>query len=712
MKPASGWFWVLLLAACLSWAGGAEAAKDPPSGKVTLNFVNADISAVIKAMSEMTGRTFVVDPRVKGTLNITSPKPLPTSVAYDIMLATLRMQGYAAVQSDGVVRVVPEADAKFYAQPVSKRSRRSRVGGEMVTRVFTMHHVPALQLLAALRPLVGPNSTMNADSATNTLVVTDYADNINRLAQVIDNLDVADIEEPVLIPLKYVSADQVAALVSRVFSPTRGPGVGGTAFDQPQVEVDDRSNSLIVRSRDPSMVSRVQSLVASLDQPTPVAGNVHVIYLKNANATDVAKTLRDIMSGDTSPLSPSQGTSTATTTTAGAQAHTPMAASSSKGQVSGPGMIQADGATNALIITAPEAIYENLKKVVDKLDVRRAQVLVEAIIAEVSEDKAAQFGIQWMHVGSNGIVGFGNSGTNNIGVLSSNPANALTGATQGLNIGLGGGLKTLVDQTTGTTVANGVTTTTVLTPAVQVYSLGVLATALQNKAGANILSTPTLLTLDNEEAKISVGSNVPFATGSYTNTGASSTSVSPFTTYQRTDVGLTLKVKPQISQGGTVMLKISEEVSKLQPSTNPTLAATDKRSLDTSVLVNDGQIIVLGGLIEDEVDNTEDRVPLLGDIPLLGRLFRYNTREHKKTNLMIFLRPVIIRNAADAAAVTNPRYDYILGKQKGSGPGHDVILPDMPPPTLDELPKSGQAAPAVQDKADTSPRQETTPVKP
>jgi len=666
--------YVLVLSMNLFWAGAAVAAKDPPKGWITLNFVNADISSVIEAMSEMTGRTFVVDPRVKGTLKITSPRPVSPLVAYDIVLSALRMQGYAAVQVDGVVRIVPEADAKFYATPAMGKTRGNRAGGEMITRVFTLRHESAIQLLAALRPLIGASGTFNADAESNTLIVTDYADNLARLEHVVANLDIPTVDEPVLIPLKYASAGDISALVTRVFMPAAGQGTGGAMFDLLQVGVDDRSNSLIVRGRDRSLIGKVQNLAASLDVPTPVAGNVHVIYLKNAQALEVAKTLRNILTADTS--SPAQ--------TAGAQPPAAQAARSSSRQELGAGMIQADLGSNALIITAPEAVFANLKAVVEKLDVRRAQVLVEALIAEVAADKAAEFGIQWLFLdglnnsGNSAIGAFGNtSSTSNIGALASNPA----AIAQGFNLGLVKGV--------------------INVPGIgEIVNLAALARALVTTANATILSAPTLLTLDNEESKISVGSNVPFLTGQFTLTGNSNTA-SPFQTIERRDVGLTLRVKPQISQGGTVRLQIFQELSKVrQGSTDPTLATTDKRTLESTVLVDDGQIIVMGGLIQDTVQEGEDSVPLLGDLPFLGNLFRYNTRNHSRNNLMIFLRPVVVRNAEDAAAVTNPRYDYILGKQKTFAPPHSIMLPDMPTPLISDV--LGGVSPS-QDKAPAAP---------
>jgi general secretion pathway protein D len=661
---------VVVLALNVLCISGAVAAKDPPKGWITLNFVNADIGSVIEAMSEMTGRTFVVDPRVKGTLKITSPRPVSPSVAYDIVLSALRMQGYAAVQVDGVVRIVPEADAKFYATHTKGKTGGNRVGGEMVTRIFTLRHESAPLLLAALRPMIGASGILNADADSNTLIVTDYADNLDRLEQVIASMDIPTVDEPVLIPLKYASADDISALVSRVFIP---PGAAAT-YDLIQVGVDSRSNSLIVRGRDRSLIGKVQKLAATLDVPTPVAGNVHVIYLKNGRALEMAKTLRNILSTNTTSLSQS----VASQPVAAAAQSVKTAAS----EELGPGMIQADPASNALIITAPEAVFANIKAVVEKLDVRQAQIMVEVLIAELSEDKAAEFGIQWLYLdglngnSSSGLGAFGNtSPTSNIGAVASNPSTIA----QGLNLGLVKGVVNI--------------------PGIgEIVNLSVLARALVTTTNATILATPNLLTLDNEESKISVGSNVPFLTGQFTLTGDANTA-SPFQTIERKDVGLTLKVKPQISQGGSVRLQIFEEISKIRQgsSADPTLATTDKRTLESTVLVDDGQIIVLGGLIQDAVQEGEDSVPILGDLPLLGNLFRYTTRNQVRTNLMIFLRPVVLRNADDAAKVTNPRYEYIISQQKAFTPRDRVMLPDMPALQISDQLNWGAVSPS-QDK--------------
>ena len=632
--------------------------KAPEPSNVTLNFVDAEIGSVVKAMADMTGKTILIDPRVKGTLHVTSPQPVTTRTAYETLLAALRMQGYAAVEADGVVRILPEADAKFYA-PHGTGKRKTSLRGEMETRVFTLQHESAPQLLQALRPQAGASSTMNADVSSNTLVVTDYVSNLDRLAHIIETLDMQSADEPVLVALKHAHAQDVANLIGKVYraslnggvSNSAGNGGGGTVTAESErldVAVDVRSNSLILRSRNRSLITRVQNTIASLDKETAVAGNVHVVYLKNAEATRVAETLRRIMASDNSPTPPQPAAGTGGP--AGSRAPNGGTPDGSAG------VIQADSASNALIITASEAVFNNLKAVVEKLDVRRAQVLVEALIAEVSAEKASELGIQWFDAADGGssneakvFGGFGAVGSSNIANAAINPLNA----TRGLNLGVVKGQLTLPG---GITVLN----------------LGVLARALQVQADANILSTPTLMTLDNEEAKISVGTNVPFSTGQYNLNGTAT----PFQTIERRDVGLTLRVKPQISEGGTVRLQIYQEVSKLRQQTDDvTLATTDKRAIESMVLVDDGQIVVLGGLIEDQVQHVEDRVPVLGDVPVLGHLFRYNTRKLAKTNLMVFLRPQVIRDAKAAAAVTHPRYDYIVGQQQSSATPHKPVLP-------------------------------------
>jgi general secretion pathway protein D len=443
------------------------------------------------------------------------------------------------------------------------------------------------------------------------------------------------------------------------------------------VMADPRSNSLLARSGDPSRLAQLRKFVALLDSPASANGNIHVVYLKNAEAVKLAETLRAIYRADNdnhgdgnsaaSPMTSALATSSLSGT---AQMPTSTGAPSSLMTANPapnitPGIIQADAATNSIIITAPDAIYNNLRAALDKLDVRRAQVYVEALIVEITADKAAEFGIQWQKLnglGGTSTQGFG--GTNfegagqNITSISQNPGTA----NPGLNIG----------------VVNG----QVNIPGVgEVLNIGLLVRALETDTNANILSTPTLLTLDNEEAAIVIGQNVPFITGQYALSGASTTPT-PFQTVERQDVGLTLRIKPQISEGGTVRLQIYQEVSSVQDTTNAAGVITNKRAVSSTVLVDDGQIVVIGGLIQDSVTNGQQQVPVLGSIPLIGALFRYRTREHSKTNLMIFLRPTLVRNNQGANAFTGERYNYIIGEQKKSVLAHDVILPDMDAPVL------------------------------
>ena len=647
---------------------------------MTLNFINADIEGVVKVMSEITGKNFVLDPRVKGTINIVSAKPMPRALAYEVFLSALRLQGFAAVEGGGIVKIVPEADAKLHPSPTLGPLDKARTGGDRIeTRIFTLKYESAVQTLPILRPLIAPNNAITAYQNSNTLVITDYASNLQRLEKIIDAIDQPSGSDPVVIPLQYASAVDVAVTVNRLFAEA-SQAQGATAAEPTQrftVVADARSNSLLVRSGDPSRLIRLRKFVAMLDSPTNTGGNIHVVYLKNAEAVKLAETLRAIYQSDAGASSASRTALAATAAlgaSAPAAAAVPMQAAGGlalSGATQSPaasapsGIIQADAATNSIIITAPDAIYNNLRAALDKLDVRRAQVYVEALIAELTADKAAEFGVQWQSLSGLGRTGtqgfggtnFGTTGQNIIGI-SQNPATA----GPGLNVG----------------VVNG----SVTIPGVgQILNLGFLVRALETDANANILSTPTLLTLDNEEAAIVIGQNVPFVTGQYALTGAATTPT-PFQTVERRDVGLTLRIKPQISEGGTVRLQIYQEVSSVQDKTNPAGVITNKRAVASTVLVDDGQIVVIGGLIQDTVTDGVQKVPVLGDIPLLGGLFRYKTRSHSKTNLMIFLRPTLVRDSRRADAFTSERYDYILGEEGKAKPAHDPILPDMESPTL------------------------------
>lgn len=640
--------------------------------QISLNFVNADIPEVIRAVSTITGRNFLVDPRVKGTINIVSSHPVAPGAAYDTLLSALRLQGFAAVESNGVTKVMPEADAKLYIGEVNTGQGKK---DQIVTRIYTLKYESAAQLVNVVRPLIAPNNTVIAYPNTNMLVVTDYASNLKRIEQIISSIDQPKMEAPVTIPVVNLSAMDLAQTINRLLQDAAPAADGIARFI---LLADARSNSLLLRSDNPDRIARVRELVKNLDVKTSVPGNMHVVYLKNADATKVAQTLRAVMSGDVSTLN---------TPNAASPAASPLNTSGSPPS-SGGGMVQADQSANALIITAPEAVYNNLRGVVEMLDVRRAQVYVEALIAEVQADKAAEFGIQWQAAGSNaaGTVMMGggtNFGTGNTNIT--NVAAGIVNKTPALNPGLNIG------------VLNG-------------QSLGALARALETESNANILSSPNLLTLDNEEAKIVIGQNVPFITGQYAQTG-NTTTASPFQTIERKDVGLTLRIKPQISEGGTVKMEIHQEVSSVVDTSISNAAGiiTNKRSLDSSVLMDEGQIIVLGGLIQDQVSDGESRVPLLGSIPFLGALFRYETRHHTKTNLLIFIRPYVLRNKNAGNSLTQDRYEYLRAEQSKTQVPWRIILPDMPAPLLPALdansfglaPSSGVAVENKSTAADT-----------
>jgi general secretion pathway protein D len=654
----------LLLFALVAF-GAARAAEEP----VTLNFVNADIESVAAAIGQMSNRNFLIDPRVKGTVNIVSSRPVPPSAAYDIFLSALRLQGFTAVETEGVVKILPEADAKLHLRSVTPRSGAE--GDRLLTRVYVLKYESAAQLLPVLRPIISPNNTIAVYAGNNTLVITDYAGNLRRIDRIIDAIDRPGGGEPVFLPLRHAAATDVAAMVSRVYA----DGAPGQADARVRVMVaaDSRTNSLIVRADNPARVARIRELVQNLDAPTGAGGNLHVVYLKNAEAARVAQTLRSVLSGEPSPL---QVASAAPLVTAPAGAGQPLAGGPGPSPAypgapgaTGPGggIVQADAASNALIISASDAVYASLRAVIDKLDVRRAQVHVEALIVEVTADKAAEFGIQWqslhnLNTGATQAIGGTNFGVRGTGTNIIDGATNLGTLGPGLNLGIVRGQVTIP----------GVGTVT---------NLAALARALETDANANILSTPNLLTLDNEEAKIVIGQNVPFITGQYAQTGSAATAT-PFQTIERRDVGLTLRIKPQISEGGAVRLQIFQEVSSVQDQTNAAGIITNKRSVESMVLADDGQIIVIGGLVQDSTSLTIEKVPLLGDVPLLGALFRYETRKQTKTNLMVFLRPLVMRDGASYRATTSERYRQMLEEQESVAIPPSAVLPDIETPRL------------------------------
>ncbi len=685
-------------------------AKLRSSAPVTLNFVNADIEGVTRAMAAMMDQVILVDPRVKGNITVYSEQPIPVRDAWFNYLAALRGLGFALVDNNGLLKVVPEAEAKLQAGTVSIGPVQQR-GDQVITQVFRLNHENPNNLVAVLRPLISPNNTINANPGNSSLVITDYADNLARIGRIIAALDQPASTEIEVVPLQHAVAGDLAALVQKLGESSATAGVvvpGATAATT--VMADTRSNSLIIRAANPARLASMRALISRLDVPGAdgPAGSIRVVHLKNADATKLATLLRAAFGGGGSssggsspsglassatsatPLSPTAG---ATSSTLGATGGTSTAATSpvsASAQPSTGGFIQADPATNSLIISAPEPLYRQMRQVIEQLDGRRAQVFVESMIVEMDAQKAADFGFQWQGLlgrtgDSTGLAlgtNFG-SGSNNIinlaSVTTSSLQNLSVGtAVNGLNLGL-------IQKING------------------VYTLAGLARFLETVSGTNILSTPNLVALDNEEAKIVVGANVPFVTGSFTSTGSSSSTVNPFQTIERKDVGLTLRVKPQIGEGGVVRMTIYQENSAVVASSanNSNGPSTTKSSIETTVVVDDGAIMVLGGQLKDQYDGADSKVPVLGDLPVVGNLFRSENRTRRKTNLLVFLRPVVLRDQQASSSLTVDRYEQIRAVQQSVQPvpsrvlpiNESAILPALPPGTPPTTPPAAASAP-------------------
>ncbi|AOJ08337.1 type II secretion system secretin GspD [Burkholderia mayonis] len=680
--------------------------------QVTLNFVNADIDQVAKAIGAATGKTIIVDPRVKGQLNLVSERPVPEDQALKTLQSALRMQGFALVQDHGVLKVVPEADAKLQGVPTYIGNTPQARGDQVVTQVFELRNESANNLLPVLRPLISPNNTITAYPANNTIVVTDYADNVRRIAQIISGVDSAAGAQVAVVPLRNANAIDVATQLTKLLDPG---AIGNTdATLKVTVQADPRINALLLRASNTSRLAAAKKLAQQLDTPSAVPGNMHVVPLRNADAVKLAKTLRGMLgkggsesgssasSNDANAFNQSgsqSGSSFSTGTSGTPPLPSGLSSSSSSGGTGGTmgggglgtggllggdkdksdenqpgGMIQADAATNSLIVTASDPVYRNLRAVIDQLDARRAQVYIEALIVELNSTTAGNLGIQWqvannaLYAGANLASTAGNVAANSITNLTAsatNPLNVLNALTPGLNIGW-------------------------LHDMFGVKGLGGLLQYFAGVSDANVLSTPNLVTLDNEEAKIVVGQNVPIATGSYSNLTGGTSNTSAFNTYDRRDVGLTLHVKPQITDGGILKLQLYTEDSSVVSGTtnttsNPAGPTFNKRSLQSTVLADNGEIIVLGGLMQDNYQVSNQKVPLLGDIPWIGQLFRSETKQRQKTNLMVFLRPVIIGDRETAQAVTSNRYDYIQGVT-GAYKSDNNIIRDKDDPVVPPMP--------------------------
>ena len=580
----------------------AAKATKLSSGRVTLNFNATDINAVISAVSEMTGRNFIVDPRVKGKVTVVSHRALKSSEIYQVFLSVLKVHGFAAIPGKNVTKIVPEVNAKQDA--IRTGQNAIPFSDEFITQVLEIKNVDAAQLVPILRPLVPQRGHLAAYPGSNVLVISDSASNIRRLKKIISSIDQATGDEIEVIALQHASGSEVVRIINQLSSQD-------AKKKKNNLIADDRTNSILLGGNKASRL-RIKALIAHLDTPVDVGGSTQVVYLRNA----VAKDLVPVLTGVSKSVSGAKGKKVGASQAAAIN-------------------IQADENTNSLVITAPPDVFRSLRSVIRRLDVRRAQVLVEAVIAEVSTNSAEEFGIQWaagsVKDGVASLVNF-SIGSSLTGLLSTPPS-----VGDGLSLAGGNNSKD--------------------------NPIGALVRALDSDGKSNILSTPSLLTLDNEEAEIVVGQNVPFVTGSYSGTGGGSTPSNPFQTVQRQDVGLTLRITPQINEGDAIKLKVEQEVSTVTASTQGVDIITNKRSIKTNVVVDDGQMIVLGGLIQEELRDGEQRVPGLGDIPVLGWFFRYNKTELVKTNLMVFLQPTILQDAAVIAAHTGDKYNFIRAKQ-------------------------------------------------
>ncbi|MDY6993730.1 MAG: type II secretion system secretin GspD [Pseudomonadota bacterium] len=633
--------------------------------EITLNFKDTDINDLINVISEVTAKTFVVDPRVKAKVTVVSHKPLNRDEVYKVFLSILSVHGFSAVESGAVTKIIPDSQARAENVPVTTADNTLERGGDaLVTQIVQVNHISAPQLVPLLRPMVNQQGHLVAYPANNTLIISDRAHTVKRLLEIIQRVDQPHEENIEVIVLKHAAAAEVVRILTLLEQKKSATAEGNEA--PLTVVADERTNSVLL-SGDTTTRVRLRTLITHLDTPVHSSGNTQVIYLRYAQAKDLVKVLK----GVSDSLAEQEGSSATEE-----QAKTQNALKTH---------IQADESTNSLVITATPAVFDNLRAVIRQLDIRRAQVLVEAIIAEVSSDMARELGVQWLFYDTQGTAPVGVSNFDNAGSrivdLAALAADTtrLTNLTPGAFLGLGRFNHA-------------------------VFNFAVLLRALASDTQSNVLSTPSLLTLDNQEAEIHVGQNVPFVTGQYTNTGQVNDGVTnPFQTIQREDIGLKLKVKPQINEGNAVKLEIEQEVSSISNSATAADVITNKRTIKTTVIVEDGNMVVLGGLIDEDLQQTAQKVPVLGDIPLLGALFRSQSTQKIKRNLMVFLHPLIVRDPQTETLISSGKYGYMRDKQltqKAQGlplmsaeeipvlpnlddfltvlPGDDTLLPPSP----------------------------------
>ncbi len=584
----------------------------------TVNFNDSEINEVIKFVADITHKTIVIDPRVKGRVKVISAAPLDSEQLYNLFLSVLEIHGFTAIEVGDVVRVVPIKDAR--SSPLTISNQNQTGSAKQVTKVLQLKNIAAIKLLPIIRPLVPQHGHIAAYEPSNAIIVSDTEANIARLEKLIARIDKSAVSATELIHLEHAQADEVVTILGKL-QQTAGKNQANT---QLKMVADKRTNGILISGEDVQR-ERIKTLISRLDQPQPQTGNVRVVYLEYAEAKQVAEVLSNVVK-NMAKLAPGGDT---------------------KG-VSSQATVEADEDTNALLITADPDTLNSLLGVVARLDIRRAQVLVEAIIVEVNDIAGRDLGIEWLFRDDRGGFGSSINPDSAMGAVAAGAVGDDTGI-----VDLAGALTGLPGATFGTGRLD------------KDIDFVVLVNALQQDTGTNILSTPNLLTMDNHPATISVGQEVPFITGSFTNTGSNTGSTNPFQTIERKNVGIKLEVTPHINDGSSLVLEIVQEDSSLTGATGITASdvITNERTIDTKIMAEDGEVIVLGGLIRDDVSMYEQKVPVLGSIPLLGRLFRTESSSVTKTNLMVFIRATILRDKQDIKGATAEKYHYIRDQQ-------------------------------------------------
>jgi general secretion pathway protein D len=659
---------------------------------ITPNYKDADLSQIIQAVAEVTGKNFIIDPRVNAKVTMLSATPMSPAAFYEAFLSVLQVYGYVAVPAGKVIKIIPNTDQRVV--PANDLPTNvSSTSDEIVTQIISMKNVSAAQLVPILRPLIPQYGQLAAYAQGNMLIISDRASNVSRIVRIVQRMDESGDEPIEVIALHNAGAADVVRIVNSLNQGGQGAEAGAAA----KVVADDRTNSVLLTG-EKSQRLKLKALIINMDTPMSTGGDTQVRYLRYADAEKIA----DKLKGQATASAKAQGgPPTAGTGGAGAS------------NVDASVTIWADVATNALIITAPPKIMKSLMAVIDKLDIRRAQVQVEAIIVEIDVNKSANIGVQWLLDGGNnygyGVTNLPGSGTSIIDLAASVLGATSSSANSVLN-------------TTGTTAITGTNTTGIAgtgTTGISSSTFGTGATfalgkynsstgkgfaaliqALRSDGSSNIISTPSLITMNNEEAEVKVTQEIPLITGSYSSSTASvSGTTSPFTTIQREEVGTILKVTPHINEGNSVQLKIEQEDSspgaKLTDSAD---ISTNKRSIKTTVLIEDGGVIVLGGLMSDTVTESEDRVPGLGAIPIIGNLFKSRSGSRQKKNLLVFIRPKILRDANATESTSETEYNDLRQNQKSLNGGHIMLLPGQKQPAVPALPPgAGSSAPPPAD---------------